>query len=115
MTTELDWVPASACTLPTTEQPVRVAEFDSLFADQFTAAQRLDDTHARLTLTGSPGVARQAQDLADRETGCCSFFGFAISGERDGVRIDITVPAAQAAVLEALVARAEAVRSGAAS
>ena len=28
---EDDWVPA-ACTLPTTEQPLRRAEFDGLFA-----------------------------------------------------------------------------------
>jgi hypothetical protein len=27
-----DWVPVDSCTLPTTQQPVRVAEFDDLVA-----------------------------------------------------------------------------------
>ncbi len=31
MTTESGWVP-DACTLPTVDQPLRVAEFDDLFA-----------------------------------------------------------------------------------
>lgn len=29
-----DWV-SSLCTLPTTEQPLRLAEFDDLFGSQF--------------------------------------------------------------------------------
>ncbi|MEV4838269.1 hypothetical protein AB0K05_27425 [Nonomuraea sp. NPDC049486] len=37
------WVP-SACTLPTAEQPLRVAEFDALFADAVRAVARPDRT-----------------------------------------------------------------------
>ncbi|MFI5877126.1 hypothetical protein ACIBAH_32705 [Streptomyces sp. NPDC051445] len=35
------WVPQS-CTLPTTEQPLRVAEFDTLFAERLADASRSD-------------------------------------------------------------------------
>jgi hypothetical protein len=59
---ELGWTP-SACTLPTTEQPLRVAEFDDLFARHVLQVRREDATHLRLTLTGGPAVAATAADL----------------------------------------------------
>lgn len=58
MTTEiadLDWVPA-ACTLPTPEQPLRVAEFDALFAASSRRVERLTPTHLRLTLTPADDI-----------------------------------------------------------
>lgn len=110
MTTEPSWVPAGACFLPTVEQPLRLAELDALVADHLTGVERHDETPARLLLTGGAEVVARARDLADRETACCSFFAFAVVEDDDGPRLDVAVPAAQAAVLEALVARAESVR-----
>ena len=110
MTTEMDWVPVESCTLPTAEQPLRVAEFDALFAAHLSGAELLDDTRARLTLDPGPDVAGRARDLAARETSCCSFFEFTVDDGFDGVRLDVAVPPAHAPVLAALVARAESTR-----
>lgn len=37
--TDLAWVPQS-CTLPTQEQPLRVAEWDALFSERLTSLSR---------------------------------------------------------------------------
>ena len=106
-----DWVP-DACTLPSVEQPLRLAAFDGLFTT-VTAVERVDSTHATLTLAGAEGLAARAQDLADRETACCSFFTFAVTpmgsvaGAYEAARMSIAVPETHAAVLAALVERAE--------
>lgn len=106
-----DWV-LDACTLPTVEQPLRLAEFDGLFTGVIDV-ERPDATHAILTLGGVEGLAARAQDLADRETACCSFFAFTVTPTepapqgREGVRMSIEVPEAHAAVLAALVHLAE--------
>jgi hypothetical protein len=107
-----------ACTLPTAERPLRLAEFDDLF----TCVRRVDPitaTHARLHLTGPAGLAARVRDLAARETECCSFFTFTTTGEpaADGeaVVLDIEVPAAHADVLASLTQRASAVSAGATS
>lgn len=103
------WVAPDACTLPTVQQPVRVAEFHSLFADALTSTERVSPTNARFTLTDSEDTAARAQDLATREMECCSFFAFTITptGPASAV-MDVTVPDAHAEVLDALVDRAEA-------
>ncbi|MBO3742673.1 hypothetical protein [Actinoplanes flavus] len=108
-----------ACTLPTAERPLRLAEFDDLFA---TAVRRVDPigaTHARLHLTGPDGLADRVRDLAARETGCCSFFTFTTTGapaaDGEAVVLDIEVPAAHADVLASLTQRARAVSAGATS
>jgi len=100
----MGWVPQS-CTLPTREQPLRVAEFDALFADALLGVHRPGATRARLVLdAGSKTLAR---DPAGRESGCCSFFTFAFDHDADGrLLMDVTVPEARVAVLDALVARA---------
>jgi len=104
------WAP-DACTLPTAEQPVRVAEFDRLFADS-RAVHRVSPTVARLTL--DPGAADRARELAARESECCSFFRFDLdipvgtgARQRCGVTLRVTVPPAHVAVLDAWTARAE--------
>jgi hypothetical protein len=48
------------------------------------------------------GAARAA-DLMVRETLCCSFFGFAVSATGGELTLDITTPAEQVGVLDALV------------
>jgi hypothetical protein len=113
-----DWVPVEACMLPTAAQPLRVAEFDTLFAASLRAVEHPAGaaTRARLVLAGDADLPGRVQRLADAETGCCSFFTFTLTplaAERTGdrgdtavVAVDIEVPAARANVLAALVERA---------
>ncbi|WP_433003358.1 hypothetical protein [Kribbella sp. CA-294648] len=101
----LDWVPES-CTLPTAEQPIRVAEFDDLFTASVRGAQRVDRTTLRLTVAAD--AEAQARDLAGRESSCCSFFGFDFAPAGEAVTMTVTVPAAHVAVLDAFAARAAA-------
>jgi hypothetical protein len=92
-----------ACTLPTEEQPVRVAEFDELFATQVVSATRQAPT--RLVLQLRPGCAEAVRDLTDRESRCCSFFTFTVLDEPDAVVLDIEVPAAYQGVLDGMECR----------
>jgi hypothetical protein len=103
MTDHLTWAPA-ACTLPTAEQPLRVAEFDQLFADHLRTAARVDPRTLDLTLAAE---ARDATaDLTARETECCSFFAFTLTEPTDGhFHLRIAVPATQVAVLDGLADR----------
>ena len=100
-----DWVP-QACTLPATQQQLRVAEFDALFAEAVTGAQRLAPGRIRLDLRPRPGVAGRAADLAAAETSCCSFFTFALTVTGGSLSLDIEVPGSHLEVLDALAARA---------
>lgn len=98
------WVPHS-CTLPTAEQPVRVREFDDLFANSLRFVALSSPTLLRLTIDASAQAT--AADLTERETGCCSFFTFTFGEPVDGqVGLDVTVPDAHADVLDALASRA---------
>jgi hypothetical protein len=99
------WVP-EVCTLPTVDRPVRVAEFDALFARGLTAQERVSPTVLRWTL--DPGVELTARDLTARETACCSFFSFEFTAAADAVQLEVTVPPGQVEVLNALAARAAA-------
>ena len=113
-----DWVPVEACTLPTAAQPLRMAEFDSLFAASLRAVEHPagEATRARLVLAGDVTLPGRVQRLAEAETACCSFFSFAVTplpadqsaaGDAAVVALDIAVPPARADVLAALVERAE--------
>jgi hypothetical protein len=97
------WVP-EACTLPTVERPLRLAEFDDLFATALLGQQRIAPTRLRWRL--DPGVASVARDLTERESACCSFFTFSFATTVDGLQVDVEVPAEQVAVLDALTERA---------
>jgi hypothetical protein len=100
------WAPVDACTLPTADQPLRVAEWDTLFSSS-RAVEWYGATRARIVLTGDEPLAAQAQQLADAETACCSFFTFTVTPlSADAVALDIEVPGARADVLAALVERA---------
>jgi hypothetical protein len=96
------WVP-DACTLPTTDRPLRVAEFDDLFTS-VRGTERVAGTTLRLTLDRA--MLDFARDLAARETECCSFFDFPFgpAGE-DTVTMEVTVPPAYTPILDGLVAR----------
>ena len=69
-----DGVPAE-CALPTAEQPLRIAEFQDLFAS-VTCVERFSPNRLHVVLAGEAGIADRARDLAARETSCCSFFAF---------------------------------------
>jgi len=100
---QLAWGP-EACTLPTVEQPLRIAEFDALFATSVRGVQRLTGTRLRLLL--DPGSAAVARDLTARETECCSFFTFTLTPVGGDLQVDVEVPTAHVAVLDALAVRA---------
>jgi hypothetical protein len=101
-----------ACTLPTVEQPLRVAEFDRLFAASLRAVERSSARHARLVLAGDETLAARVQQLADAESSCCSFFTFTLTplaADQAGatvVALDIEVPPVHSDVLATLVQRA---------
>jgi hypothetical protein len=104
-----DWVPDS-CTLPTAEQPVRVAEFDRFFAE---SVQRTDrPARTRLDLLLETGAEAAGRDLAARESGCCSFFAFTFDTSTDGPVMRIEVPGTQVEVLDALATRVDAAIGG---
>ncbi len=103
----LGWVP-QACTLPTVEQPLRIAAFDRLFADVVVGTERTAPTRLHLELRPEPQVAGRAAELAAAETGCCSFFTFTLTVAGGSLGLDIDVPGPYVAVLDALTARASA-------
>jgi thioredoxin-like negative regulator of GroEL len=98
------WVAPDACTLPTAEQPLRVAEFDDLFT-AVTWVDRPETTRLLLGLPSDPAVAARAADLAMRESGCCSFFTFALTVSGARLQLEVTVPEARTDVLDGLAAR----------
>lgn len=103
--TDATWVPGS-CRLPTAERPVRVAEFDSFFAEAVRWFDRPSAGHLRLHLTGTEAVERAARDLSARESACCSFFTFQITRDGpDAVTMEVRVPAAHVGILDALTER----------
>lgn len=60
---------------------------------------------------GAQQVEDTARDLTARETSCCSFFAFAMKRHGpDSLTLDVRVPAAHVAVLDALAERAASVR-----
>jgi hypothetical protein len=107
----MTWVPES-CTLPTVERPLRVAEFDALFATVTRPAERLGPTRLRVRLPGGPDALARARDLVARETGCCSFFSFDLRPSATATELEVQVPESQIAVLDAMQRRVEAVRAG---
>jgi hypothetical protein len=102
--------------LPTVEQPLRLGEFDALFATAVRPVETLTATHARMALTGQAGLAATVRDLTARETECCSFFAFTVSAEPadvgEALTLDIEVPAQYADVLASLAQRASTVSAG---
>ncbi|WP_109474685.1 hypothetical protein [Ornithinimicrobium cavernae] len=83
-----------ACTMPTTERPLRLAEFDALFAAAVRSVERRD-TGVRLHLSGADGLADLVRDLTEREASCCSFFTFTIDGSDQALTLDVSVAPAR--------------------
>ncbi|MGW5452474.1 hypothetical protein [Nocardia sp. NPDC003979] len=100
-----DWV-SPACTLPTAEQPIRVAEFDQLFRSSARTTRRPDRT--RLEVILDPGAEAMVRELSERESRCCSFFTFDFAVEEEGLMMRVGVPANHVDVLDAFASRASA-------
>ena len=92
-----------ACTLPTEERPIRVAEFDELFTTQVVSSARRSPN--RLELHLRPGCADSVRDLTEREAQCCSFFTFTVRDQPDAVVLDIVVPDTYQDVLDGMEKR----------
>ena len=101
------WVP-EACTLPTVEQPLRVAEFDELFATAVRPVERVDLTALRVHLPAGDATVSTVRHLVARETACCSFFAFDLRASAAGTELEVRVPPSQVAVLDAMQQRADA-------
>ena len=86
-----------ACTLPTSDVPLRVAEFTDLFASSLVSVDRRSALSLRLVLAG-PAEAT-VRDLVRRESECCSFFSFGVSAGAEVV-VDVGVPEAHVGVLD---------------
>lgn len=100
----MTWIPLS-CMLPTEQQPLRVAEFDTLFADSLRGVEPLSPTKTRLTLDAASEPA--ARELTARETRCCSFFVFSFARDQTGLLLmDVAVPDRHVRVLDALTSLA---------
>ncbi|MET7422140.1 hypothetical protein [Dactylosporangium sp. NPDC005555] len=112
----MSFVVPDACTLPTAERPLRLSEFDDLFATAVRAVDVLTPTHARMRLTGTAGLEATVRDLTARETACCSFFVFTVTpgpiADGEALTLDVEVPARYADVLTSLAERAGTVSAG---
>ncbi len=114
------WVQIDACTLPTAEQPLRVAEFDALFAGALRKLELREPGWLRLVL--APGAGVQAADveastreLIARESVCCSFFDFHLTPTIDGeLVLDVRVPDTRVEVLDGIIRQAQAAQASAA-
>lgn len=96
------WVP-DACSLPTVDRPLRVAEFDGLFGQSVLRSTRVNATRLDLVLAAEAEAA--ARHLAAREVGCCSFFRFDFDTAGSDVVMRIGVPPSHTDVLDALARR----------
>jgi hypothetical protein len=112
----MSFVVPDACTLPTAEQPLRVAEFETLFAGAVRSVDRLDDRHLRMQLAGAAGLAATVRDLTARENNCCGFFGFTVTPVQaatgETVTLDVVVPPNYVNVLDGLARLAETASAG---
>jgi hypothetical protein len=112
----MSFVVPDSCSLPTAEQPLRVAEFTSLFAGAVESVERLDSRHLRIRLRGAPGLAATVRDLAARENACCDFFGFTVTATTaapaEAVTLEVEVPPHRVDVLAGLAGLAESAAAG---
>jgi hypothetical protein len=104
------WAPVGTCTLPTEEQPLREAEFDTLFATALRRVERPTRDRLRLIFDGGAEVESAVRDLTARESSCCSFFDFAITATKGDLVLDVGVPVARVEVLDGIARQAEGAR-----
>lgn len=97
-----------ACTLPTMEQPLRLAEITELLSTAVLTVDRVNPVRLRLGLQRNSAVAARTADLVVRESACCSFFTFTLVVTRGELVLEVAVPPAHVDVLDALADRARA-------
>jgi hypothetical protein len=107
----VDWCAPNACTLPLCDQPLRMAEWDSLFSTSVRFVSRMP-AGVEFVLDRVSTSAASVADLADREAQCCSFLAFNLSIGSDSVKLQIASEPAQAHVVAALAERAENLLAG---
>ena len=93
---------SEACTLPTSERPLRAAAFADMFSETVLGVERVEPARLRLELRASPQAAGRAAELVTAETACCSFFTFTLTATGGRLMLDIAVPATHVGVLDAL-------------
>jgi hypothetical protein len=98
-----DWAP-DACTLPTPERPLRVAEFDK-FAASVLQSTRPQPT--RLDLVVPRAAEATGRDLDRHESQFCSFFTFEFDSAGGETVMHVGVPPEQVGVLDAIETRVE--------
>lgn len=101
-----DLLNTDACTMPTAERPLRLAEFDGLFATAVRSVERRGHD-VRMHLAGGEDLVGRVRDLTARERSCCSFFTFTVAGTDQHLTLDVSVPPAHQRILDALTDRAE--------
>lgn len=101
---DLGWVPADACTLPTAAQPLRLAEFDGLFAAALRDVERIAPD--RLLLSFDRAAEERVRDLLVRESTCCDFFAFEVTPADGELLVEVGVPAERLEILDDLAVRA---------
>lgn len=99
-----------ACTLPTTEVPLRLAEVDVLLSQHVHSLERVSPTETRMHLVGPRGLLDAVRDLTAREASCCTFFEFEVTpieaeDGREHVQLVVRVPESHVDVLTALSQR----------
>ena len=100
-----DWIPAS-CSMPMAEQPLRLAEFDALFAEDVLSVEQTSSREIALALRPESHVAARAAQLAAAETDCCSFFTFGFTITEGRVDMVVSTGPRHEDVLAALASRA---------
>jgi hypothetical protein len=100
-----DLMSTDACTLPSIERTLRLAEFDRLFTEAVHDVE-LAGERVRMHLVGDSRLGERVRDLADRESACCSFFTFRVGCTDSDVTLEITVPPDHCDILTALAERA---------
>jgi hypothetical protein len=92
-----DWCAPDVCTLPLSAQPLRVADWDALFAGSVRVVRRMPGGVEFVLDAGSASAASVA-DLADRESQCCAFLEFALSVRNGSLKLAVTADADHADV-----------------
>lgn len=92
MTTDHDWVPEDACTLPHRDRPLRLEAFEYLFATALLSTAWIGAGRLRLRFYPTRAVEQQLRQLTAKEASCCSFFTFDIQPTTAALLVDIRVP-----------------------
>ena len=104
---KLDWCAPEACSLPSADQPARVAEWDALFAGAVCEVSPITGG-VRFAVDRTAAGPAAVADLADRESQCCAFLAFTLVLGNGTVTLDVTSDSGHAEVVEALAGRAAA-------